>query len=177
MPCKQKKKKVLSLFTVPCISYWHAGLGIVQSLVSSFGESLDMGLYFAPQLPHGFDHFYGAGRGGEPRLPRGTGRPSLIGIMLLSHSVSKFRRSCCLVASEKLMIVEACDVLCHFPGELRWGGQWLVSGKKEEQEQEDSTFHPSRLYSLIQAFFRQVFSYISGLDLYFCRTYSSVERI
>ena len=31
MPCKQKKKKVLSLFTVPCISYWQAGLGIVHS--------------------------------------------------------------------------------------------------------------------------------------------------
>ena len=39
---------------------------IVPSLVSSFGESLDTGLYFAPQLPRGFDHFYGAGQGGEP---------------------------------------------------------------------------------------------------------------
>ena len=48
-----------------------------------------MGLYFAPQLPRGFDHFYGtgrggepplphsAGRGGEPPLPRGAGRPSM----------------------------------------------------------------------------------------------------
>ena len=67
---------------------------IVPSLVSSFGESLDIGLYFAPQLPRGFDHFYGAGRGGEPppphsagrggepplpagRVPCGAGRPSL----------------------------------------------------------------------------------------------------
>ena len=71
---------------------------IVPSLVSSFGESLDIGLYFAPQLPRGFDHFYGAGRGGEPppphsagrggepplpagRVPRGAGRPSLIKVM------------------------------------------------------------------------------------------------
>ena len=66
---------------------------IVPSLVSSFGESLDIGLYFAPQLPRGFDHFKGqggepppphsAGRGGEPplpagKVPRGAGRPSLI---------------------------------------------------------------------------------------------------
>ena len=48
---------------------------IVPSLVSSFGESLDIGLYFAPQLPRGFDHFYGAGRGGEPPPPRGEGSP------------------------------------------------------------------------------------------------------
>ena len=47
---------------------------IVPSLVSSFGESLDIGLYFAPQLPRGFDHFYGTGRGGEPPLPRSAGR-------------------------------------------------------------------------------------------------------
>ena len=70
---------------------------IVPSLVSSFGESLDTGLYFAPQLPRGFDHFYGAGRGGAGnpplptvrggagnpplpagRVPRGAGRPSLV---------------------------------------------------------------------------------------------------
>ena len=62
---------------------------IVPSLVSSFGESLDIGLYFAPQLPRSFDHFYeegrggepppphSAGRGGEPPPPRGAGRPSL----------------------------------------------------------------------------------------------------
>ena len=67
---------------------------IVPSLVSSFGESLDIGLCFAPQLPRGFDHFYGAGRGGEPPLPhsagrggeppppRGAGRPSLVGCAL-----------------------------------------------------------------------------------------------
>ena len=67
-----KKKKVFSLFTFSCISYWQAGLGIVQccnivpSLISSIGESWDSGLYFAPQLPLGFDHFYGAGQGGEP---------------------------------------------------------------------------------------------------------------
>ena len=48
---------------------------IVPSLVSSFGESLDTSLYFAPQLPRGFDHFYGTGRGGEPPLPRGEGSP------------------------------------------------------------------------------------------------------
>ena len=48
---------------------------IVPSLVSSFGESLDIGLYFAPQLPRSFDHFYGAGRGGEPPPPRGEGSP------------------------------------------------------------------------------------------------------
>ena len=47
---------------------------IVPSLVSSFGESLDIGLYFAPQLPRGFDHFYGAGRGGEPPPPHSAGR-------------------------------------------------------------------------------------------------------
>ena len=47
---------------------------IVPSLVSSFGESLDTGLYFAPQLPRGFDHFYGAGRGGEPPPPHSAGR-------------------------------------------------------------------------------------------------------
>ena len=63
---------------------------IVPSLVSSSGESLDISLYFAPQLPRGFDHFYGAGRGGEPPSPHsarrvgelpppcGAGRPSLI---------------------------------------------------------------------------------------------------
>ena len=53
---------------------------IVPSLVSSFGESLDTGLYFAPQLPRGFDHFYGAGQGGEPPLPTvrgGAGNPPL----------------------------------------------------------------------------------------------------
>ena len=56
-----------------------AGLGIVQccnivpSLVSSFGESWDSGIYFAPQLPRGFDHFYGAGQGGEPPLPTARG--------------------------------------------------------------------------------------------------------
>merc|ERR1719282_1971152 len=47
---------------------------IVPSLVSSFGESLDIGLYFAPQLPRGFDHFYGAGRGGEPPPPHSAGQ-------------------------------------------------------------------------------------------------------
>ena len=30
--------------------------------------------YYAPQLPRGFDHFYGAGRGGEPSLPHSAGR-------------------------------------------------------------------------------------------------------
>ena len=50
---------------------------IVPSLVSSFGESLDTGLYFALQLPCSFDHFCGAGRSGEPPPPRGAGRPSL----------------------------------------------------------------------------------------------------
>ena len=65
---------------VSCISYWQAGLGIVQccnivpSLLSSFGESWDSGIYFAPQLPRGFDHFYGAGRGGEPPPPHSAGR-------------------------------------------------------------------------------------------------------
>ena len=74
-------KKVFSLFTFSSISYWQAGLGIVQccnivpSFVSSIGESWDSGLYFAPQLPRGFDHFYGTGRGGEPPLPRGEGSP------------------------------------------------------------------------------------------------------
>ena len=33
-----------------------------------------MGLYFAPQLPRGFDHFYWAGRGGEPPPPHSAGR-------------------------------------------------------------------------------------------------------
>ena len=47
---------------------------IVPSLVSSFGESLDIGLYFAPQLPRSFDHFYGAGRGGEAPPPHSAGR-------------------------------------------------------------------------------------------------------
>ena len=47
---------------------------IVPSLVSSFGESLDTGLYFAPQLPRGFDHFSGTGRGGEPPPPHSAGR-------------------------------------------------------------------------------------------------------
>ena len=77
-PVRKKKKKVLSLFTFSCISYWQAGLGIVQccnivpSLISSIGESWDSGLYFAPQLPRGFDHFYGAGRGGHPCWKYGT---------------------------------------------------------------------------------------------------------
>ena len=47
---------------------------IVPSLVSSFGESLDTGLYFAPQFPRGFDYFYRAGRGGEPPPPHSAGR-------------------------------------------------------------------------------------------------------
>ena len=47
---------------------------IVPSLVSSFGESLDTGFFFAPQFPRGFDHFYGAGRGGEPPPPHSAGR-------------------------------------------------------------------------------------------------------
>ena len=50
---------------------------IVPSFVSSVGESWDWGLYFAPQLPRGFDHFYGVGRGGEPppSPQRGEGSP------------------------------------------------------------------------------------------------------
>ena len=36
-------------------------------------ENWDSGLCFAPQLPRGFDHFYGAGRGGEPPFPAGQG--------------------------------------------------------------------------------------------------------
>merc|ERR1719282_1375504 len=83
MPCKQKKKKVLSLFTflvypidrLDYALFTHVQCcDIVPSLVSSFGESLDIGLYFAPQLPRGFDHFYGAGRGGEPPPPHSAGR-------------------------------------------------------------------------------------------------------
>ena len=64
---------------VSCISYWQTGLGIVQccnivpSFVSSIGESWDSGLYFAPQLPRGFDHLYRAGRG-TPPLPTPQGR-------------------------------------------------------------------------------------------------------
>ena len=69
---------VLSLFTFSCISHWQAGLGIIQccNIVPSIGF-LYSGLYFALQLPRGFDHFYGAGRGGEPPPPRGAGRPSM----------------------------------------------------------------------------------------------------
>ena len=87
--------------TFSCISYWQAGLSIVQgcniipSLISSIRESWDSGLYFAPQLPRGFDHFYGAGRGGEPppphsagrggepHPPRGAERPSLVIVMMM----------------------------------------------------------------------------------------------
>ena len=52
---------------------------IVPSLVSSIGESLDWGLYFAPQLPRHFDHFYGAGNPAFPIVQGGAGRPSLMG--------------------------------------------------------------------------------------------------
>ena len=40
-------------------------------------------LYFALQLPCGFDHFYGGGGMGNPPCPqRGAGRPSLLPIIL-----------------------------------------------------------------------------------------------
>ena len=39
---------------------------IVPSLVSYIGK--------IGQLPRGFDHFYGAGRGGEPPPPHSAGR-------------------------------------------------------------------------------------------------------
>ena len=71
-PVSKKRKKVLSLFTFSCISYWQDGLDIVQcfnivpSFVSSIEESWDSGLYFAPQLPRSFVLFYGAGRSREP---------------------------------------------------------------------------------------------------------------
>ena len=89
---------------VSCISYWQTGLGIVQScnivpsLVSSIGESWDSGLYFAPQLPRSFDHFYGAGSPRPPSpqrgvglgtpLPRGAGRASLVETISLQISKS-----------------------------------------------------------------------------------------
>ena len=53
------------------------------------------GPLFCPQLPRGFDHFYGAGRGGGPTLPRGAGRPSLVvttGIKPSSRSPVHFCR-------------------------------------------------------------------------------------
>ena len=66
------------------------------------------------------------------------------------------------------MIVEACDVLCHFPGELRWGGQWLVSGKKEEQEQEDPAPFTPRAFAPWYKFpFGKFLVNLSGLDWYF----------
>ena len=58
-----------------------------------YWRNWDLGLYFAPQLPRGFDHFYRTGRGTSPspqcgagrepplpagRVPCGAGRPSLI---------------------------------------------------------------------------------------------------
>ena len=91
MPCQQKKKKVLSLFTFSSISYLRAGLGIVKcfsiapSFISSIRESSVSGLYFDPQLPHGFDHFYRPGRGAPP-YPAGRGvHPWLKCISALHH--------------------------------------------------------------------------------------------
>ena len=55
---------------------------IVPSLVSPFGESLDIGLYFAPQLPAVLIIFTGRVGAGNPPLPTvrvGAGRPSLVG--------------------------------------------------------------------------------------------------
>ena len=49
-------------------------------MVYSIGKIGESGLYFAPQLPHGFDHFCRAGLGGEPTPPHSGGwggEPSL----------------------------------------------------------------------------------------------------
>ena len=88
---------------VSCISYWQAGLGLVQccnivpSLVPSVGKNWESGFYFAPKLPRGFDHFVGRAGVGNPPSPRGraTSRPSLYFwslIWILSSSVF-FRKS------------------------------------------------------------------------------------
>ena len=99
MPSKQKKKKVLSLFTSSCISYWQARLGIVQccsivpSFVSSIGESWDSAFILPRNFPAVLIIF--TGRAGNPplptaqggagnpafpagRVPCGAGRPSLV---------------------------------------------------------------------------------------------------
>ena len=97
-----KKKKVFSLFTFSCISYWQAGLGIVQccnivpSFVSSIGESWDLGLYFAPQLPRSFEHFYRAGRGTPPSPQCGASIP---GANLAHPARSGSGRVCKLVST------------------------------------------------------------------------------
>ena len=73
------------------LSYWQSGLGIVQccnivpTLVSSIGESWDLGLYFALQLPRGFDHFYG----GPPPLPSPPALPRVRGGAGKPHSLPR----------------------------------------------------------------------------------------
>ena len=88
MPCKQKKKKVLSLFTVPCISYWQAGLGIVHScsvlwycsIISFlFWRKFRYGPLFCPATSPRFWSFLrgGSGRGTPPSPQCGAGNPPL----------------------------------------------------------------------------------------------------
>ena len=50
---------------------------IVPSLVPSVGKNRELGFYFAPQLPHGFGHFCGAGNHPSPQYgaERGTTLP------------------------------------------------------------------------------------------------------
>ena len=68
---------------VSCISNWHTGLVIVQccnivpSLVSPFENFWESVLYFAPQLPHFFDHFCRARNSPLPTVRDGVGCPSL----------------------------------------------------------------------------------------------------
>ena len=61
-------------------------------LVSSVEEISDSGLYFAPQLPRGFDHFYGTGRGGEPPPPHSAKRGG-VSIPAYNHPVPPSKRS------------------------------------------------------------------------------------
>ena len=50
---------------------------IVTSLVPSVGKNRELGFYLAPQLPHGFGHFCGAGNHPSPQYgaERGTTLP------------------------------------------------------------------------------------------------------
>ena len=86
-PVSKKKKTVLSLFTLSCISYWQAGLGIVYccDIVPSYWfpllEKFEIRAFILPRnFPVVLIIF--TGRGGEPPPPHsaGRGRESIPGL-------------------------------------------------------------------------------------------------
>ena len=94
-----------------------------------------MGLYFARQLPLGFDHFYGAGsppfptvRGGAGNppvpagwVPRGAGRPSLVLTAFESEAAWKFVISMHInVCVIKTLLIDPPELALNDEGGQKW---------------------------------------------------------